>query len=66
MKKPEIKESLLAPGHKACAGCGEALAARIIMDAAGPNTIVLLVRKFIRSRCRDRGGFESYGKGERG
>ncbi len=40
MKKPEIKESLLAPGHKACAGCGEALAARIIMDAAGPNTIV--------------------------
>jgi pyruvate ferredoxin oxidoreductase beta subunit len=38
-KKPEIKESLLAPGHKACAGCGEALAARIIMDAAGPNTI---------------------------
>jgi len=39
MKKPEIKESLLAPGHKACAGCGEALAARIIMDAAGPNTI---------------------------
>ncbi len=38
-KKPEIKESLLAPGHKACAGCGEALAAKIIMDAAGPNTI---------------------------
>jgi len=40
MKKPEIKESLLAPGPKACGGCGEALAARIIMDAAGPNTIV--------------------------
>jgi pyruvate ferredoxin oxidoreductase beta subunit len=39
-KKPEIKESLLAPGHKACAGCGEALAARIIMDTAGPDTIV--------------------------
>jgi pyruvate ferredoxin oxidoreductase beta subunit len=40
IKKPEIVESLLAPGHKACAGCGEALAARIVMDAAGPNTIV--------------------------
>lgn len=40
MKKPEITESLLAPGHKACAGCGEALAARIIMDAAGPDIIV--------------------------
>jgi pyruvate ferredoxin oxidoreductase beta subunit len=40
VKKPEIVESLLAPGHKACAGCGEALAARIVMDAAGPNTIV--------------------------
>jgi len=39
-KKTEIKESLLAPGHKACAGCGEALAARLIMDAAGPDTIV--------------------------
>lgn len=39
-KKPEIKESLLAPGHKACAGCGEALAARLIMDTAGPDTIV--------------------------
>ena len=39
-KKPEIKESLLAPGHKACAGCGEALAARLIMDVAGPDTIV--------------------------
>jgi len=40
VKKPEIVESLLAPGHKACAGCGEALAARMVMDAAGPDTIV--------------------------
>lgn len=38
--KPKIEESLLAPGHKACAGCGEALAARIVMDAAGKDIIV--------------------------
>ena len=29
-----------APGHRACAGCGEALALRHVMKAAGPNTIV--------------------------
>jgi len=39
-EKPPVVESLLAPGHRACAGCGEALAARLIMDAAGSNTIV--------------------------
>lgn len=32
---------LLTPGHTACAGCGEALAARLVIDAAGPNTIVV-------------------------
>jgi len=39
-EKPPVVESLLAPGHRACAGCGEALAARLILDAAGSNTIV--------------------------
>lgn len=34
-KKEPIKESLVAPGHRACAGCGELLAARLVMDAAG-------------------------------
>jgi pyruvate ferredoxin oxidoreductase beta subunit len=27
-------------GHTACAGCGQAIAARLVIDAAGPNTIV--------------------------
>jgi pyruvate ferredoxin oxidoreductase beta subunit len=31
---------LLAPGHTACAGCGQAIAARLVIDAAGPNTMV--------------------------
>ena len=30
-----------ARGHRACAGCGEALALRLIMKVAGPNTIVV-------------------------
>ncbi|MBD3168837.1 MAG: pyruvate ferredoxin oxidoreductase [candidate division Zixibacteria bacterium] len=38
--KPPVTESLLAPGHRACAGCGEALGAKLVMDAAGPNTYV--------------------------
>lgn len=28
------------PGHSACAGCGEILAMRHVLEAAGPNTIV--------------------------
>ena len=35
--KPELFE----PGHRACGGCGPALAARLIMKAAGENTIVV-------------------------
>lgn len=31
---------LLNPGHSACAGCGMIIAARLLLDAAGPNTIV--------------------------
>lgn len=38
-KKEPVKESLVAPGHRACAGCGELLAARLVMDVAGENTI---------------------------
>jgi len=33
--------SLFKPGHTACAGCGQALAARLVIDAAGSNTIVV-------------------------
>ncbi len=32
---------LFKPGHTACAGCGQALAARLVVEAAGPNTIVV-------------------------
>ncbi|HDH44644.1 MAG TPA: pyruvate synthase subunit beta, partial [Thermococcus sp.] len=31
--------SLLASGHRACAGCGAAIAVRQVLEAAGPNTI---------------------------
>jgi pyruvate ferredoxin oxidoreductase beta subunit len=31
---------LFASGHTACAGCGQAIAARLVADAAGPNVII--------------------------
>lgn len=34
------KPTLLYPGHTACAGCGQLLVARHVMNALGPNTIV--------------------------
>ncbi len=33
-------KTLFTPGHTACAGCGQAIAARLVIDAAGPQTIV--------------------------
>ena len=33
------KKDLFAHGHRACGGCGQALAARLVHDAAGENTI---------------------------
>src|SRR3990167_5263066 len=36
----KIKPSLLSPGHNACAGCGQMIAARLVADALGPNTII--------------------------
>lgn len=35
------KKSLLNAGHTGCAGCGQAIAARMVLDAAGPNTIIV-------------------------
>jgi pyruvate ferredoxin oxidoreductase beta subunit len=35
------KKEYLAPGHRACIGCGEALALRLAAKAFGPNTIVV-------------------------
>ena len=42
-KKSKYKAPLshtVNPGHSACAGCGMIIAARLVLDAAGPNTIV--------------------------
>ncbi|MFH2068691.1 MAG: thiamine pyrophosphate-dependent enzyme [Candidatus Omnitrophota bacterium] len=36
-----MPEHFLSPGHTACAGCGQSLAARLVIDAAGPNTIIV-------------------------
>ena len=33
-------KTLFSPGHTACAGCGQAIAARLVVDTAGPNTII--------------------------
>ena len=35
------REELYAPGHRACQGCMEALAIRIVLKAIGPNCIVV-------------------------
>ena len=33
-------ETLFKPGHTACAGCGQAIAARLVVDTAGKSTII--------------------------
>jgi len=33
-------QNLFAPGHRACAGCAMPTTVKLILDAAGPNTIV--------------------------
>ncbi|MFB3766033.1 MAG: thiamine pyrophosphate-dependent enzyme [Methanotrichaceae archaeon] len=35
-----METSMLAPGHRACAGCSMPTAIKLVLDAAGPNTIV--------------------------
>jgi len=34
-------KTLFRPGHTACAGCGQVIAARLVIDTAGSNTIVV-------------------------
>jgi pyruvate ferredoxin oxidoreductase beta subunit len=34
------RKVLFASGHTACAGCGQAIAARLVVETAGPNTII--------------------------
>ena len=36
-----MSKTLFNSGHTACAGCGQSLGARLVLDAAGPNTIVV-------------------------
>jgi len=40
MKYKNPFEHLLNPGHTACPGCGQLIAARHVLDACGPNTII--------------------------
>ncbi|MFH1506815.1 MAG: thiamine pyrophosphate-dependent enzyme [Candidatus Omnitrophota bacterium] len=35
-----MSKTLFASGHTACSGCGQSLGARLVIDAAGPNTII--------------------------
>ena len=35
-----ITESLLAPGHRGCAGCGASLAAKFVLEGAGSDCIM--------------------------
>ena len=36
-----MSKTLFNSGHTACAGCGQSMAARLVIDAAGPNTIIV-------------------------
>lgn len=38
--KPKVHKSLLAPGHRACAGCGQIVVAKTVINTLGPNTII--------------------------
>ncbi len=40
-KRLVTKEEYFAPGHRACIGCGEALAVRLACKALGPNVIIV-------------------------
>jgi len=40
MDREHFQENLYVSGHTACAGCGQSMAVRIVMNAAGKNTMV--------------------------
>jgi pyruvate ferredoxin oxidoreductase beta subunit len=40
MANEQVESRLMSYGHTACAGCGEALAARTVLEAAGPDVIL--------------------------
>lgn len=37
---PTPLKTLLSPGHRGCAGCGQMIAARLVAEALGPKTII--------------------------
>jgi len=39
-KTQKQTRELFSPGHRACGGCGQALAARTVVEALGPDTII--------------------------
>jgi len=40
-RRSVTKEEYFAPGHRACVGCGEALAVRLVCKALGQNVIIV-------------------------
>jgi len=40
VKAGKTPKQLLAPGHRACAGCGQMIAARAVVETLGSNTII--------------------------
>lgn len=36
-----MNNHLFSPGHTACSGCGQVIGARLVLDAAGKNTIIV-------------------------
>jgi len=40
MSREHFEENFYVSGHTACAGCGQSMAVRIVMNAAGKNTMV--------------------------
>ncbi|MFH1744745.1 MAG: thiamine pyrophosphate-dependent enzyme [bacterium] len=40
IKKKKTDKFLLSPGHRACAGCGQMIAARTVLESLGPDTII--------------------------
>lgn len=40
MAREHFEENLYVSGHTACAGCGQSMAVRIVLNAAGKNTMV--------------------------
>jgi pyruvate ferredoxin oxidoreductase beta subunit/2-oxoisovalerate ferredoxin oxidoreductase beta subunit len=43
MAYPELGPNYLRPGHGACAGCGLVTGMKLVMQAMGPRTIVIIV-----------------------